>query len=106
MARNKFLLRRSRSIIQVLLSWNEFLIGLSKTFRCIELGFHGILKDFSIIKKSCGIESRLLWNLKKSCAIQLRQIRFFFQGNEISWYSIEISYDFKNVPRYSKVYRF
>jgi hypothetical protein len=27
---------------------------------CIELGFHGILKDIFMIKKSCGIESRLL----------------------------------------------
>jgi hypothetical protein len=29
-------------------------------FLCIELGFQEILKDFSIIKKSCGIDSRLL----------------------------------------------
>jgi hypothetical protein len=49
-------------------------------------------KDFFISKESCGIESRFLWNVKKSRGIQLRQLRFVFQGNEIRWYSIEIMF--------------
>jgi hypothetical protein len=40
----------------------------------------GILKDFFMIRKSCGIESRVLWNLNKSYGIQLRQSRFFFKA--------------------------
>jgi hypothetical protein len=31
-----------------------------------------------LIKKLCCIQSRLLWNLNKSCGIQLRHLRFFF----------------------------
>jgi len=30
------------------------------TTECIELGFHWILKDILKIKKSCGIQSKLL----------------------------------------------
>jgi hypothetical protein len=33
-----------------------------------------------MIRKSCGIESRVLWNLNKSYGIQLRQSRLFFLG--------------------------
>jgi len=57
---------------------------------CIGLGFQDILKDFLMVIKSCGIQSRLLWNIKKSHGIQSRQSRFFFQGNQIPWYSIKI----------------
>jgi hypothetical protein len=56
------------------------------------LRFQKILKDFFITKESCGNESGFLWNVKKICGIQLRQLNFFFQGNEIRWYSIEISH--------------
>ena len=60
---------------------------------CIELRFHGILKDILKIKKSCGIQLKLLQNRSKSCGIQLRQSRLFIEGNEIWWYSNEISPD-------------
>jgi ribulose 1,5-bisphosphate carboxylase large subunit-like protein len=40
----------------------------------IGLRFHKILKDFFMIKKSCGIQSRLLQKFNKSCGIQLRQL--------------------------------
>jgi hypothetical protein len=39
---------------------------------CIELRFQRILKDFFIITKSCGIQSRLLQKLNKFCDIQWR----------------------------------
>jgi hypothetical protein len=39
---------------------------------CIGLRFQMILKDFFMIKKSCGIQSILLQKLNKSCGIQLR----------------------------------
>jgi hypothetical protein len=45
---------------------------------CIELGFEGILKDFLMIKKYCGIESRFLWSLNKSCGILIKTIKIFF----------------------------
>jgi len=57
---------------------------------CIGLGFQDILKDFLMVIKSCGIQSRLLWNITKSCGIQLKQSRLFFKGNKICCYSIKI----------------
>jgi hypothetical protein len=48
----------------------------------IGLRFQRILKDFLIIKKFCGIQSRLLQKLEKSCGIQLRQLRFFFNATK------------------------
>jgi hypothetical protein len=68
--------------------------SLSSSKLCIELRFQRILKDFFMMIKSCGIQSRLLQKLIKSYGIQLRQLRFFFQSNKICWYSIEISHHF------------
>jgi len=73
---------------------------------CIRLRFQRILKDFFKIKKSSGIQLRLLYNVNKSCGIQLRQSGFFCLGNKICWYSIEISNDLWIVYWYSKIYRF
>jgi hypothetical protein len=42
-------------------------MSLTNSLRgCIGLGFHKILKDFFMIKKSYGIQSRLLQKLNKS----------------------------------------
>jgi hypothetical protein len=60
---------------------------------CIGLRFKWILKDFFMLKNFISIQSRLLLNQIKSFGIQSRQLRFFFQGNEIRCYSIEISHD-------------
>jgi len=73
---------------------------LCQSKRCIELRFQRILIDFFMIRKSCGIESRLLWNLNKSCDIQSRQLRLFFQCIKIHWYSIKISKNLSNVSWY------
>jgi len=56
---------------------------------CIQLGFRRILKDFSMMKKSCGIQSRLLFKLKKSSGIRLGFSRLLKQSLEILWYSIK-----------------
>jgi hypothetical protein len=45
-------------------------MSLTNSLRgCIGLGFHKILKDFFMIKKSYGIQLRFLQNKKKYCGI-------------------------------------
>jgi len=47
------------------------------------LGFEKILKDFFMMKKSWGIQSKLLFKLKKSSGIQLGFSRLLKQSLEI-----------------------
>jgi len=73
---------------------------------CIGLRFQWILKDFFVLKKFCGIQSRFLRNVKHSCGIQLGFSRFCNESNKIWWYSIKILHNLKFVCWYSKFYGF
>jgi hypothetical protein len=44
-----------------------------------------------MIIQSCGIQLRLLWNLNKSCDIQLRQLNFFLWQPNPSVFSWDFS---------------